>query len=67
MTSRQTCFRRLSFLILPTLVFCSVETAAENDFGSDVAFLKQHSDVVVLADKTGLTKITVNTGPTKVI
>ena len=60
MTSRQTCFRRLSFLILPTLVSCSVETAAENDFGSDVAFLKQHSDVVVLADETGRTKIAVS-------
>ena len=60
MTFRQTCFRLSLLLIAPILVSCRVPTADENSFGMDVSFLKKHSDVVVLADETGRTKIAVS-------
>ena len=49
-------------LMLPTLVSCRVDSMKENTFKDDVAFLKKHTDVVVLADQTGNTQIAVCPG-----
>jgi hypothetical protein len=51
---------RTAVLVLTIMTASSTYPVSAGNFGDDVAFLKQHTDLVVLSDKPGLAKVAVS-------